>query len=261
MSDNETARGRASLGKALKNGFRSAYESLAFVVGASFVTLVVTAGVLALMGLISASAPHPRSFGMLLGLPALLVGWLCAVGVFYYTKKAVWHEHPITTDVFEGIRKLLGPALVLFVVDLAISTVLFGDVVFFALAFKARGGPILAGLAMVCVYLAFMWSLMALWHMPLLIAQLDMESGPRLKAILRKSYLLVADNPGFTVGLFVVIIAFTVLCAISAVGMALLFAGTLAFLLTCSLRELFVKYGIVEEEPEVVDDRPWRLPE
>lgn len=254
MSENQSPRGRASLGRALKSGFRAAYESLGYVVGASFATLVITAIVPAMMGLISAHAA-----GMLLGLPALPVAWLCAVGVFYYAKKVVYHERPAPADTWEGIRRLLGPAIALFVVDLIISTVLFGDVVFFALAFKAKGGALLAGLTMVCAYLALMWMLMGIYHLPLLVAQLEMESGPGVKVILRKSFLLMADNPGFTVGLFIAIIAFTVLCALSAVGMALLFTGTAAFLLTCSLRELFVKYGIVEQEPEVIEDKPWRL--
>lgn len=261
MADQRDIGKAASLSKALRNGFRWAYDSMGYVVGSSFATFGITAFVLALMGLASARISQLHAMGMLSGLAALPVCWLCAVGVTYYAWKAITHQHPIPTDTFEGIRRLLGPALALFVVDLIISTVLIGDVVFFALAFKARGGAVLAALAMVCAYLALMWSLMCVWHLPLLAAQVEMESGPGVRVILRKSFLLTADNPGFTVGLFVVIIAFAALCAISAVGTALVFAGTLAFLLTCSLRELFIKYGIVEEEPEVVEDKPWKLPE
>ena len=246
---------------ALCSGFRAAYDSLGYVVGASFVTFAITVAVLALMGLLSVHAKQFRALGVLLGLGTLAAWWLCAVGVTYYAWKTITHQHPTPTDTFEGIRRLLRPAAALFVVDLIISTVLFGDVAFFALAFKARGGAVLAGLTMVCAYLALMWSLMCVWHLPLLAAQLEMESGPSVRVILRKSFLLTADNPGFTVGLFVVIIAFAALCVISAFGTALVFAGTLAFLLTCSLRELFIKYGIVEEEPEVVEDKPWKLPE
>ncbi len=261
MSDEQSTRGRASLGRALKHGFRAAYDSMGYVVGASFATFAITGVVLALMGLLSAHVKQLHAFGMLLGLAATPVSWLCAVGLSYYAWKTISHQRPTPSDTFKGIRGLFWPAIALFAVDLVISTVLFGDAVFFALAFRAKGGAIAAGLAMVCAYLALMWSLMCVWHLPLLVAQLEMESGPRVWVILRKSFLLTADNPGFTVGLFVVIIAFAVLCVISAFGMALVFAGTLAFLLTCSLRELFIKYGIVEEEPEVVEDRPWRLPD
>lgn len=234
---------------------------MGYVVGASFATFGITAIALAATGLVSAHINQLQVLRILLGLVALAVWWLCAVGVTFYAWKTISHQHPIPIDTLEGIRSLLWPALGLFVVDAIIGAVLLGDVAFFALAFKARGGVVMAGLTMVCAYLALMWSLMCVWHLPLLAAQLEMESGPGVRVILRKSFLLTADNPGFTVVVFVVIIAFAALCAVSAVGMALVFAGTLAFLLTCSLRELFVKYGIVEEEPEVVEDKPWSLPD
>lgn len=248
------------MGKALRDGFRAAYDALGFVVGASFATLVVGALVLVAMGLLSAHVKQVRAAGMLLGLPALPAVWLCAVGIFYYAKKAVCHEHPALGDTWEGIRKLFGPAIALFVVDGIASAVLVGDVVFFTLAFRAKGGVAFAAFGMVCAYIGLMWLMMSLYHLPLLVAQLEMESGPRVGVILRKSFLLAADNPGFTVGLFAVIIAFAVICALPAMlGIALVFPGLAAFLLTSSLRELFVEYGVIEEEPEVVEDKPWRL--
>ncbi len=257
MSEN-TTRKSASLGKALKFGFRATYDSLGYVVGASFASFAASTVVFAAMGLIAANTK--AGFAALpLAIPGLLVVWLCAVGIFYYANMVIAHEHPTPIDTIKGIRTLIWPAMALFVVDLLISAVLIGDVVFFGLAFKARGGALLAVLTMVWVYLALMWMMMSLYHLPLLVAQSKMQSRPGGCVILRKSFLLAADNPGFTVGLFAVIIAIAVLCALSAVGMALLFTSTVAFLLTSSLRELFVKYGIVEQEPDVIEDKPWKL--
>lgn len=260
MSDPETTRKPASLNKALKLGFRGAYDSLGYVVGASFVAFIGSAVVLTVMALIAGRVKGAGPVGLLLIVPGLLVAWLCAVGIFYYVRKAIYHEHPAPADTLEGIRRLAAPVLALFVVDLLVTTLLIGDLAFFVLAFRAKGGAAFAALGIISAYIALMWLLMSVYHLPLLVAQLEMESGPRLGKILYKSFLLAADNPGFTVGLFVVIIAFATLCALPAMlGMALLFPGVAAFLLTCSLRELFIRYGVVEEEPEIVEDKPWKL--
>lgn len=259
MSEQQTSRQPASLIKALKRGFGSAWDSLGYVVGASLATFLVGAIVLTLMGLLSANVKQLHPAGMLLGLPALLAWWLCEVGIFYYSKKSFYYEHPAPGDTWVGICRLFWPAVKLFVVDAIISTVLVGDVLFFASAFKAKGSFAFAVLGMVSAYVAFMWLLMGLYHLALLVAQLDTESGPRVWVVLRKSFLLAADNPGFTVGLFVAIIAIGALCVFSVLGAVLLLPGVVAFLLTSSLRELYVKYGVIEEEPEIVEDKPWRL--
>jgi len=168
--------------------------------------------------------------------------------------------HATISDTWEGIGRLIGPALAVFAADLIITAVLLGDAAFFLIAFRARGGAVLSGLGILFSYLSLMWLMMVMYHAPLLVAQLEMESGPGVKVVLRKSLLLAMGNPGFTLGFFVVIIAFAAICALPAMlGIAILFPGAAAFLLTSALRELFIKYGVVEEEPEVVEDQPWRL--
>lgn len=260
MTDQQTPRKPASLNKALRLGFRATYDSLGYVVAASFATFLTGAIVLTIMGLLSARVKQLHAGEMFLGLVALPVVWLCAVGIFYYARKVVYHEQPAPADTWEGIRRLAVPALALFVVDLLVTTLLLGDLTFFWLAFRSKGTVVFAALGIISAYIALMWLLMSVYHLPLLIAQLEMESGPRVRVIMRKSFLLAADNPGFTVGLFVAIIAFAILCALPAmVGMAVLFPGAAAFLLTFSLRELFIRYGVVEEEPEIVEDKPWKL--
>lgn len=223
-----------------------------------------------------------------LALPALLAGWLCAVGVFYYANRSVFHYQASLSDTWHGVRRLLAPALGLFIIDAVITTVLMGDLLLFRqmlagiadqiAALQKVGGLtsaqelqiqslgrthlLLMAVTIVFGYITAAWGMIMMYHLPLLTAQLDMESGPRPKVILRKSVLLAVDNPVFTVALFLVIIAFAVLCALPAfIGMVVLFLGAIAFLLTHALRELFIKYEIVEEEPETVDDKPWHLPD
>lgn len=261
MNDQEIVRKPASLNKALRLGFRAAYDSLGYVVGASFAAFVLSALVFTLMAWIARQVSVGGLFELTMAVPGMLVAWLAAVGIFYYARKSIFHEHPTPTDTWEGVKLLAGPAIVLFVIDLLITVVLLGDLTFLALALEMRGGVVLAALAIVSAYVSLMWLMMGLYHLPLLVAQSSMESGPRVKVVLSKSFLLAADNPGFTVGLFVAIIAFAILCALpAALGYALLFTGVAAFLLTSALRQLFIKYGMVEEEPEVVEDKPWKLP-
>jgi hypothetical protein len=180
--------------------------------------------------------------------------------MLYFARKVMYEGHATITDTWEGIGKLFGPAIALFFADLVITAVLFGDAAFFLIAFKSRGGVLLAGLGILFGYLSLVWMMMALYHLPVLVAQLEMESGPRVKVVLRKSLLLAMGNPGFTLGFFVVMIAFTALCALPALlGFAILLPGAAAFLLTSALRELFIKYGVVEEQAEDVEEKPWKL--
>jgi len=263
MNDEQQIVRPASLGRALKRGFRGAYDSLGYVIFTTFAAFLCTTAVFSGAVLIVRAMKHAPGMGaFVLFLPAVLVGYLCAVGVFYYAGKAAKHEHPVLADTLKGIRALLGSALKLFAVDLGVSIILLGDLVFFLSLFGSRGGTVPAGLAVLSGYLALMWFMMCMYHLPLLIAQVDMESGPRAMVVIKKAFLLMAGNPGFTVGLFVVIIAFAVLCAIPAlIGMAILFLGFAAFILTSALQELFIKYGVVEDEPDIIEEKPWSLPE
>jgi hypothetical protein len=256
MNDERIPSRTASLGLALRRGFSAAYDHLGYVVFvtfASFVSASVLTG-----AAITAASKLGRSGGMakiVLFLPVVITLWLFAVGVYYYAKKSVYHEYPTFSDTWTGIKTLLGPALKLLILDLAVTVLLLGDTLFFL---SVKGGLVFQIVGVLCGYIALVWMMMAMYHLPLLVAQLGMESGPKPMVVVRKSFLLVADNPGFTVGLFLVIIALAVICAVLGfVGMAVFYLGATAFVLTHALRELFIKYGIVEDEPETVEDKGW----
>lgn len=254
MNESQICQRPASLVRALKKGFRAAYDHLGYVVLVSFVSLL---GTVALTSLAWKAAAEIRlgALGTLLFLPAAFFYYLCAVGVFYFAERAVCHESPSVADTWTGVRTLFWPSLWLFAINLVVGVVLIGDAVFF-LSIKSRAIGIVV--AVVCLYLAAAWLMSAMYHLPLLSAQIRMESGPRPLVIIRKSFLLALGSPGFTLGLAFAIIALAVLCVLPAgLGMAMFFLGTSAFLLTHGLRELFVRYGVVEDEPEVVQDTGW----
>ncbi|MCE5314552.1 MAG: hypothetical protein ABFD49_08030 [Armatimonadota bacterium] len=241
--------------KAVRKGFREAYDHLGYVVFASLAVSILTAIIFSLVALAARFMGGAMNvIGLILVIIAALVAYLGAVGVYYYVNKVVFREYPVMVDTMVGIRLLLKPALALFGVDLLIMAVLAADVAFFLTMFGRSHNLVFAGLVVLMGYAGVVWLMLLMYQLPLLAAQLSMESGTGVGVILRKSFLLTADNPGFTVGLFLVIIAFAVLCAIPVIGIAALFLGASAFLTTHALRELFVRYGIVEEEPEVVED-------
>lgn len=248
------------LGLTIRRGFRDGYDNLGYVVFATLISFFLTAIACSVVAVVvRAAGKLLLPIQILLAMPVAFVVWLCAIAVYYYVNKTVFHQHPVWADMLTGIRKLFRPGLGLFAIDLIITLVLLGDAVFFL---KMMNGLPFTLMGILCAYLTLVWGMMAMYHLPLLVAQLDMESGPKPGVVLRKSFLLVADNPGFTVAVFLVIIAFAVLCALPAfIGMAVLFLGFSAFLLTHALRELFIRYGIVEDDPEVVDDGKWQLPE
>lgn len=255
MTSSSSFTGRVSLAKALRRGFVTAYDNLGYIAlvsfGSSLATFVVFSA-----GLKLARMTDLGIFEVIFAIPAGLVAWLAAVGLFYYAKKLIYHEYPSTGDTLSGIRILIVPALALFFINLVVTALLLGDAIALFLAKRAQG--ICSALGVLCVYMTIVWLMAALYHLPLLAFQLDMPSGPRPFVVIRKSFLLLADNPAFTVGLFAAIIALAVICAIPGfVGMVLFYPGATAFVITHGLRELFVKYGMVEEEPEIVEDKGW----
>ncbi|MCX6345105.1 MAG: hypothetical protein NT018_08520 [Armatimonadetes bacterium] len=258
MSNEEAADRKISLARALKNGFLSAYDHLGYVVCAS---LICSALSLAVYGLtvMSTGFLHGAS-RLLVFIPALLVAFICAAGVFYYANMAAFEKRPAVIDTLMGARKLLVPAIELFFVDGFITAVLLVSSAFFVS--RMGTGSLYLAAALLSAYLLLIWLIVAMYHLPLLAAQLDMESGPKPLVIMRKSFLLTIDNLCFTVCLFVVIIAIVMLCALPRfIGILAIFLGVISFVLNHALKELFKKYGILQPEAEPVKDEAWRLPE
>ncbi|MCE5200385.1 MAG: hypothetical protein ABFD54_10760 [Armatimonadota bacterium] len=251
MSKEMTAPRRVNLLKSLGRGFKCAYDHLGYVVFVTLASFVLTAMVLSLTMVVKGkTVPFAATVFV-----AVLVSWMCAVGAFYYANRAVYYEHPGILDTLTGIRVLALPALKLFLIDILVLAVLVCDAVFFLGLAISNKSLLFAMPGVLFGYGALIWMMMAMYHLPLLPAQLDMDSGTGPWVIIKKSFLLMAGSPGFTVGLFLVIIAFAVICALPVlIGTAIIFMGAAAFVLTHALRELFIKYGVVEEEPEVIDD-------
>jgi hypothetical protein len=181
---------RASALRALKRGLQGAWDHLGFVLAVSLTISVSCVG-LAAIGVYLARYWLSGVAVALSFLPALLFAWLGLVGVSHFAWMSVTGRHPQLAETFVGVGRLFWPAITLFVIDLATSVVLMGDAVFFLFV---KGNILLQTIGILVCYLGVVWLMMAMYHLPLLAAQLDMDSGPRPTVIIRKSYLLMADK-------------------------------------------------------------------
>jgi len=231
---------------AVRRGFRAAYDSLGLVVASSLAIFCLAVGIeRAVNGL-------GGIIGLAVGAVGLCVAYVFASALTLHAHRMASHDYPCVGDIPGEVTRVALPALKLLLIDLVISVVVLGDTLF---VFRiARGALGVIGLGFfLCA--SVLWLMMSVYHLPLLAAQFQMESGPRPFVVLRKSFLLTVDNPGFTLVVLVVIIALGAVCAVPAmVGWAIFFPGAAAFLAVAALRELFVKYGVVESEPEHIDD-------
>lgn len=257
---NETpTNNRANFFRALKKGFRSAYDHLGYVI---FTNLAAFASTSLLIGLASYLIRniHAYVFGIIVLFLAVIIYSTWALGIFYYANKEVFFEHPAVIDTWNGIKLLFKPAIKLLAVDIVITIILVGDFIFFVS--MCRHSHLLVVLAIIFGYLTIVWLSVLMYHLPVLIAQTKMESGVGVKIVIKKSFLLMLDNIGFTFGFLIVNIIFALLCIIPGlIGIALLYLSSSAFILNCALRELYVKYEIIEDNSEGVAEDSWELPE
>jgi hypothetical protein len=231
--------------------FTSALVMLAFV----FLAIALAYG---LMQLAPPPAPVPRSTGgagtlparsdaaawLLLGLSFLIaasaIGPLLA-GVHGLVRRIVARDDPGLTDLFHEARARAPAAVALAALQTGLVLLLWVDLLFFG------ASPLLPlkGLAALCFYALLLWGLMLPYQWPLLVE----GAGSPLRVV-KKSFLLVLDNLPFTIGVALLTLLFSLLCAITTVGMVLLWTGSLAFFHTVATRALLRKYGLLPAEPE-----------
>jgi hypothetical protein len=114
---------------------------------------------------------------------------------------------------------------------------------------------------LLCLYLALMWSAMALYQGPLLVLQetgafdeSDRIARRGAKAVIRRSFYLVIGEPLFTAGLLLVVLLWTAATMLTAVGAAMLWLGGICLLTTAPALALLAKYGVIH--PTASADSP-----
>lgn len=242
--------------KATLAGLREGYFNLGFVLFGSAMTTLITFG---LAWIISVILRPFAAWQLPFYLIPMLAGWLCSVGVYDYAYKGMTHEHPVVMDAMTAIRDLMRPALLLFVTDLFITLVVISDLVYCWMLAMSKGGLALTALAVFCFYLLIIWTMMTLYHLPLLV---DGGKEATVAGILKRAFILTFGNPVFTLMLFLAIIAFALICALPAfAGWVALLVGGCAFFCCSAVKELFISYGLTPDDPTEPEDKGWRVPE
>lgn len=245
---------KPSLSKVLKRTITHSWSYLAVVLFGTSSTVLLSISLMFIIALIFKIAFPQASYAFVAIslIPVYFVYWICSVGVNYYVHGIVNYEHTEIIDIWLGIKKLFKPASQLFVVSFLILTILFIDAAFFV-RLAGNGQILFMVLAIFMLYLFLYWISISLYFIPVMIYQDKLHSNVSPFIIIKKSYLLAADNQLFTLGVFLSLI-------ILLPGFALLFLGISAFLTNTAARELYLKYNIVEE-PKIDDNNKWRVPE
>jgi len=230
--------------KTLKKWLGDAYDYLGLVLVSSFVWFGVTLGGLAVLTSIGLFK-HP--IALLAGAASLYVFLIAPVtaGVYVLARKMVTRDDPSVMDIVLGFREFLvaswalGFAQVLVTLAIAVN----------AWFYLSHGGIALKLLGVLAAYVLLLWALSATYHFPTMI-----EQRPGVLKILKRGFLLALDNLGFTCGVFFVIILLTCFCAVTLLGLPLLYLGLVSILHTRALRALFVKYEVLPPEREPVPE-------
>jgi hypothetical protein len=252
--NNDAIKYKPKFWKVIKRGFSEAWSYMALVVFGTSSTVIITTSLMFVIGMLLKKFVPQASYALvgLALLPAYYVYWVCSLGVNYFVHGVINYEHPELMDVLYGIKKLIKPASLLFGVSFFVVTVLISDVVYFAKL--AQGGNVIfMAFAMLFIYAIIYWISISLYFLPVLIYQDKAEASVSPFTVIKKSYLLAADNPLFSFGLLIALIPLLI-------GYIIFCLGTSAFLTNAAARELYIKYDIVEE-PNVEDNDRWRLPE
>ena len=245
-----------SLGQVLKRGFSDAWDRLGLVVASS---LVWSLSVIVPISIFSLA----RNIYMFVA--GLVVAWIIStpilIGIFRMAQKVVYRDDPSFGDVMGGFRVLRWSAYAMSAINIGTIAILSMDAVYFLGVTGQTKLPKLLtlGIGVLSVYVLVGWMLAMLYQSPALVAQKPFGQRPGAIQAIKKSWLLAIGNPVFTIGLFVVILGFSVLSALSVIGMLILYAGVVSIILTRALRELFVRYGVVEESSEENVDSGWHI--
>lgn len=216
-----------------KRFFWHTYDHLGTLIGANILWLVVC------LGIVTAPA--------------------ATAGLSYLARRIAAEEDAHLADFWVGFRRDFIPALKIGAFTLVVAAALWFNADFYG---HLRGGLAVAGTALATL-LAWCWAFVLLMHAhlhPLL------AGGERsLGRLLKKSALLVLDNPGFTVGITLQAAVIAVFCVVTGIGLVLILASLHATLLATGHRELLKKYFPDSPEAQEAEEtrtlrdlwRPW----
>lgn len=248
------------LGRTLKLGIRTCWDSLGFVCAGSltlFASLCIPVTVLGLF-------PGRTAAAFVCAIIYLFVAPPIFAGICWLVHTVYECDEPSYADLWRGARLLYWRALGLGTVHLLGTAVLVANILFYL----SRPSLAFLLLAIGFAYGLLFWVMNMLYHWPLLAAtaagilRRDGDQSAGLASVFRNGFLLTVSAPGYTFALAVILIAITLPLVVSGVGAALVAPGFSAFLTTQATRDQLVRFGVLPAPPdpdEPVGDERWRM--
>jgi hypothetical protein len=242
------------VGRALKRGLRGAYDYLGTVVVISAVwvglaLLLAVGGSSLLWQTVPSHGPGAVLLSLLGGLAAAGIGTgPLTAALFAHIRLLMRHDDPEWWDLPVSVTRLWRRGLALAGLQVIVSLVFVVD----ALYFLRQGAAPLRWLGAAFIYPLLFWWSAALIQWPLAA---ERPAEPLLQVV-KKSFLLLLDNLGYTAALTAVVLTLTAFCFYPPIGwivLTLAWAGTGAFIQTAALRELLPKYGLLPPVPDDAD--------
>lgn len=180
-------------------------------------------------------------------------------GLFYLARRVAAEEDARISDFWLGFRRDFLPSLKISAFTLAVAAVIWFNTDFYG---HLRGGLAVGGTALATLLI---WSAAFLLLMHAHLHALVAGGERSLRRLLKKSALLVLDNPGFSVGITLQALVLAAVCLITGVGLPLILASLHATLLATGHRELLKKYFPDSPEAQEAQEtrtlrdlwRPW----
>ena len=243
---------------------RDAWDKLGLVVGVSLTWALLLATLFSLERLVPRALPMPFHIGLLGLMLALLLPLLIA-GAVYVAHLVVIRDEVTYADFWRGGVRLYPQSLLLTVCHFVVEGVLAANIWFYGHVGHVSGYAIM----LLCLYALLFWSLMAVCHFPLLVAQdlgvFDEPDKPAKRgvfAVFRRAFYLVLGRPFAVLGLLALCAVITFAFIATGVLFILIGPGLLALLVTHSVRALLIHFGVVAPPPlpeAVVPDAKFRL--
>lgn len=233
-----------SAGRALIRTFKDVYEFLGITIMTSLAWFVLLA--LAAWGL--SLVKRLPLLAVPAGILLLIVLGPVTAAASSVMNKVVHRNEVGFADFISALRKYFGRGLGLVSVQGLIFAVIVSDFLFF-LRFPSQFVRIASGL---WVYAFLFAAAMTSFEFPLLVEQ---DIG--ILGVLKKSALLVLDNPVYSLFILVYGILITAISIVIPPAAALLFIGALGLLQNRALLQLLEKYGLWSEKRKydfIMDD-------
>jgi len=158
-------------------------------------------------------------------------------------------KSPEVRDFFHAFKKYWKRTTGAFVIFIFVVGVLGFNIRFYM---SLQGGGKLAGsvLAAVCLWALVIFALLQVHVAPMLV-----RTELPFKTLYRNAFILLADNPGTTIFVFVLVAGLIMFLGLSVFGLLVCLGTAVGILLNATFSVLGTKYGYEEESEE---HRTWR---